>query len=208
MPDGEGKLIAHRTDHDAFSGSINQDMFEYITYSRMAIADISGGNANAMYELGARHALQDAGTVILRQKGHGIPFDIQTIKAFEYDYLSDAAITASREAITGILTKSLEKNRLDSPIRQALGYVFSQKAAPGALPAGGESPAVPPAPSAPGAPGAPGGPTFDIEALLRKAGDAMKHKNWPVCADDLSGHPDDEPKQYDRANEAGSGVGR
>ena len=38
-PEGE-PLIAARTDMDAFSGSINQEMFEYIMYSRLAFADI------------------------------------------------------------------------------------------------------------------------------------------------------------------------
>ena len=42
-------------------------MFHYIEYSRFALADISGLNANVFYELGHRHRVHEAGTVIFRQ---------------------------------------------------------------------------------------------------------------------------------------------
>jgi hypothetical protein len=117
----EGKpLIAKRTDSDVFSSSITQDMFEYILYSRLALTDISGSNPNVLYELGARHAMQEAGTVILRQKGHAIPFDINTIKIFEYEYDTAEQVTAAQDFVATLLTETLKRNRLDSPIRQAL----------------------------------------------------------------------------------------
>jgi tetratricopeptide (TPR) repeat protein len=116
-PEGEN-LVAKRTDMDAFSSSINQEMFEYIMYSRLAFADISGLNPNVFYEIGARHSVQKAGTVLFRQKGHVIPFDIQTIKVFEYDYQS--GVDAASAFITEVLTETLKRNRLDSPVRLAL----------------------------------------------------------------------------------------
>jgi hypothetical protein len=54
-PEGEGLIPAH-ADVEAFSSSINQEMFEYGVYSRMAFADISGFNPNVFYEIGARHS--------------------------------------------------------------------------------------------------------------------------------------------------------
>lgn len=178
-PDGK-KLEPRRTDHDAFSGSINQDMFEYIMYSRMALADISGSNANALYELGARHALQDSGTVIMRQKGHGIPFDIQTIKVFEYDNLSDKAIKESREFITTVLTNSLVKNRLDSPIRQALGRQWEQSHA--AAPAGPPTDAGVIQPQQPAAvTTSPRVSSLNVEVLMQKGQAAMAKQDWSAA---------------------------
>ena len=55
-----GALEPRRTDQDFFSGSINQEMFEYIVYSRLAFADISGLNPNVLYEIGVRHGVQAA----------------------------------------------------------------------------------------------------------------------------------------------------
>src|SRR5437016_4278830 len=76
----KGELKPERTDKDFFSASIPQDMFEYIEYSRIAIADITGLNANVLYELGVRHRARESGTVVFRQPGVTIPFDIAQIK--------------------------------------------------------------------------------------------------------------------------------
>nr|VFK54931.1 MAG: hypothetical protein BECKTUN1418D_GA0071000_10253 [Candidatus Kentron sp. TUN]VFK55889.1 MAG: hypothetical protein BECKTUN1418F_GA0071002_107612 [Candidatus Kentron sp. TUN]VFK61923.1 MAG: hypothetical protein BECKTUN1418E_GA0071001_107312 [Candidatus Kentron sp. TUN] len=102
-PEGQ-PMIPARTDMDAFSGSINQEMFEYIMYSRMAFADISGFNPNVFYEIGARHGAQESGTVIFRQTDHDIPYDINSIKVFEYDHGSDKKAKKSREVITQVLS--------------------------------------------------------------------------------------------------------
>lgn len=114
------QLIAARTDMDAFSGSINQEMFEYIMYSRLAFADISGFNPNVFYEIGARHSAQESGTILFRQTGHAIPFDISTIKVFEYDAQPADNAEKSRHFITKVLSETLKRNRLDSPVRLAL----------------------------------------------------------------------------------------
>jgi tetratricopeptide (TPR) repeat protein len=122
----EGKpLIPERTDMDAFSGSITQEMFEYIMYSRLAFADISGFNPNVFYEIGARHSAQESGTVLFRQTGHAIPFDITTIKVFEYDHEPATKVEASRTFITQVLSETLKRNRLDSPVRLALRAQWS-----------------------------------------------------------------------------------
>jgi tetratricopeptide (TPR) repeat protein len=123
-PEGN-PLTPERTDMDAFSGSITQDMFEYIMYSRLAFADISGFNPNVFYEIGARHSVQEAGTVLFRQTGHAIPFDITTIKVFEYDHEPEARVDASRTSITQVLSETLKRNRLDSPVRLALRAQWS-----------------------------------------------------------------------------------
>ncbi len=115
---------------DAFSGSINQEMFEYIMYSRMAFADISGFNPNVFYEIGARHSAQESGTVLFRQTGHAIPFDITTIKVFEYDYEPNDKVETSRTFITHVLSETLKRNRLDSPVRLALRAQWSGSSSP------------------------------------------------------------------------------
>jgi tetratricopeptide (TPR) repeat protein len=187
-PEGD-PLIAARTDMDAFSGSINQEMFEYILYSRMAFADISGFNPNVFYEIGVRHSAQESGTVMFRQKGHAIPFDITTIKVFEYDDAGDTGKEASRSTIAQVLTDSLRRNRLDSPVRLALRAQWGGRAVPSkaaraaAAGAGGSTPAAPPAPvAAPAAAPATGEPMAtdaqwrrqEVERFLRDAEDALR----------------------------------
>src|SRR5215831_19168392 len=120
LPEG-GTLEPHRTDKDFFTGDIKQDMFEYLEYSRFALADISGLNFNVAYELGARHRARECGTAIFRQTRFSPPFDISSIKAFPYEFEPANKAAEARELITRVLTESLVQNRLDSPVRLALG---------------------------------------------------------------------------------------
>jgi Flp pilus assembly protein TadD len=96
-------------------------MFQYLEYSRFALADISGLNFNVAYELGARHRAREYGTAIFRQTQFSPPFDISSIKAFPYDYEPADKAEEARKLITRVLTESLVQNRLDSPVRLALG---------------------------------------------------------------------------------------
>lgn len=116
----EGNLEARRTDKDFFAGDISHEMFNYLEYSRIALADITGLNANVFYELGHRHRARESGTAIFRQTDAPIPFDINQIKAFPYEYLPEEQAAESRELIRRVLTESLAQNRPDSPVRRAL----------------------------------------------------------------------------------------
>src|SRR5215471_11593038 len=119
LPEG-GDLQPHRTDKDFFSGDIGQEMFEYLEYSRFALTDITGLNANVFYELGVRHHARQSGTAIFRQVTAKIPFDLASIKAFPYEYQPDAQAADARKLIAQVLTESLQQNRIDSPVQRAL----------------------------------------------------------------------------------------
>jgi Flp pilus assembly protein TadD len=119
LPEG-GSLEPHRTDKDFFTGSISDEMFQYLEYSRFALTDITGLNANVFYELGVRHRAREAGTAIFRQVEAKIPFDIASIKAFPYEYQPEQQAVESRKQITRVLTESLQQNRIDSPVQLAL----------------------------------------------------------------------------------------
>ena len=128
LPEG-GQLQPRRTDKDFFTADINNEMFLYIEYARFAIADISGLNANVFYELGARHHTRESGTAIFRQAGATVPFDIQTIKAFSYEYGTPEKDENARTLISRVLTESLANNRIDSPIRLTLDHQQQQSGA-------------------------------------------------------------------------------
>lgn len=119
LPEG-GQLEARRTDKDFFSGDIGQEMFQYLEHSRLVLADISSVNANVFYELGLRHRARESGTIIVRQTDDAIPFDINKIKAFPYEYEPEEQAEESRALITRVLTESLQENRLDSPFQIAM----------------------------------------------------------------------------------------
>jgi tetratricopeptide (TPR) repeat protein len=175
-PEGT-QLIARRTDMDAFSSSINQDMYEYIMYSRLALADISGFNPNVFYEIGVRHAIQEAGTLLLRQRGHAIPFDIATIKVFEYAHQSPQEREQSRAFITQLLAETLKRNRLDSPVRLALRAQWGGPLGPALSPATTGLPQSSASPAA-AVPGQVGGEAQwrkqEVDRFLRDAEEAVR----------------------------------
>ncbi len=119
LPEG-GLLEARRTDKDLFSGNISKDMFEYLEYSRLVFADLTSLNPNVMYELGHRHRARLSGTILFRQTDCHIPFDLNQIKSFPYEFEPDEHAEESRSLIAKVLTESLIRNHLDSPIQLIL----------------------------------------------------------------------------------------
>lgn len=116
LPEG-GYLIPHRADKDFYAAVIDQDMYEYLEYSRFVLADISGHNANVVYELGVRHRSRESGTAIFKQDEDPIPFDVDHVRVFSYSREDDAE---AAELVRKVLTASLERNQLDSPVAVAL----------------------------------------------------------------------------------------
>ncbi|MCB9464567.1 MAG: hypothetical protein H6682_12815 [Candidatus Eisenbacteria bacterium] len=118
--EGGGHLRPVRADQEFHSGLIDLEMFHYLEYSRFALADITGLNANVFYELGARHRARESGTAIFRHCDAAIPFDINQVKAFPYTVDPDDRLESSRGIVAKVLTDSLARNAWDSPIRRAL----------------------------------------------------------------------------------------
>jgi tetratricopeptide (TPR) repeat protein len=158
LPEG-GKLEPRRTDKDYFTGDISQEMFQYIEYSRFALADISGLNANVFYELGVRHRAHESGTAIFRQETGPPPFDIGQIKAFPYEYEPEDKVGESIKFVRQVLAESLVQNRLDSPPMRAL---LTQRARE-------QDPA-----------------RANIEPLLVEADNALRNQDWTKAIDKFS----------------------
>ena len=150
LPEG-GKLRPARTDRDFFAGDIGQEMFDYLNKSRFALADITSLNANVMYEIGVRHAARQSGTAIFRQTKAAIPFDINHIKAFPYNYRPEKNADEARKLIRRVLRESLIQNRLDSPVQIALK---AQR----------ESPQRP-----------------EVDSLLLEAENSLRRFDWPAA---------------------------
>ena len=69
----------------AAAGNIREDMFQMLAHADLVVADISVHNANVFYELGARHALRDKHTYLIRYAtGDEVPFDLKTDRYLAY----------------------------------------------------------------------------------------------------------------------------
>jgi hypothetical protein len=103
------------TEPIARAGNIRADMFELLAKADLVIADMSIHNANVFYELGARHALRDKRTFLIRSESDDVPFDLRTDRYLEYDKNDPAA--SVEKLVTG-LQQTIDRPATDSPIFQ------------------------------------------------------------------------------------------
>lgn len=73
-----------RVDKINDSDSITQTIIDKLLSAELVIADISGHNPNVFYEMGYRKCA-DKPIIHLKKKGENIPFDVNTVRTFEYD---------------------------------------------------------------------------------------------------------------------------
>lgn len=84
------------------SDSITQTIIEKLLSAELVIADISGHNPNVFYEMGYRKCTNKP-IIHLKKKGESIPFDVNTVRTFEYD-------------LTDLDSVEVVKNRLQQTI--------------------------------------------------------------------------------------------
>lgn len=101
------------TEPIARAGNIRADMFELLAKADIVIADMSIHNANVFYELGARHALRDKRTFLIRSRSDEVPFDLKTDRYLEYDKDDPGA---SVDRLVEGLRQTIDSPGRDSPI--------------------------------------------------------------------------------------------
>src|SRR5690606_3100196 len=86
----------------------------------LVIADISTTNANALYELGIRHALKNKTTVILSEDKTPLHFDLNHIATIQYEHSGDDITTTESQRMITRLTNVIRDATMgqdpDSPV--------------------------------------------------------------------------------------------
>src|SRR5262252_3697404 len=74
-----------RADEEMTGGIIHKPMFERLILCEYAVADLTTANANVFYELGVRHAVKPATTILLfAADGTRLPFDVAPLRSLPY----------------------------------------------------------------------------------------------------------------------------
>jgi len=143
----EAGLECIRADNVMHSGIIDKPMYELLLDADLVIADLSTSNANAIYELGVRHALRPYTTIIIAEKQFKFPFDIGHLLVRPYEHLGtgiDAEEAEKvREELKRAIAELLEKQEVDSPVHTFLPQLVGGKA--GAASRGADDAAAAPA---------------------------------------------------------------
>ena len=109
-----------RADDVKHSGSIDVVMYDLLLSADVVVADLSTSNANAIYELGVRHALRPATTIIIAESQFKYPFDLTHIVIRPYTHLGkgidaeDGAKTA--EELADAIKTLAAAPKTDSPV--------------------------------------------------------------------------------------------
>lgn len=98
-------LIPVRGDKIAGSGEIPEQIFTYLRDADVVIADLTGGNANVMYELGLRHT-RDKITIQVGEHER-LPFDVNTIRTVKFKR-SEAGLIDARNSLVEALRAALK----------------------------------------------------------------------------------------------------
>jgi len=140
-----------RADEIIHSTVIDKPMYDNLLEADLVIADLSTSNANAIYELGIRHALRPQRTIVMAENNFSFPFDLNHLSIVKYEHLGKDIGFDEVMRVRGILREKIAvlmgSPEVDSPV-----FLFIPTLKPASLPAAGtaamlEAAAPQPAPS-------------------------------------------------------------
>jgi hypothetical protein len=110
-----------RADEEMAGGIIHKPIFERLILCEFAVADLTTANPNVFYELGVRHAVRPATTVLVFSENSSLPFDVALLRALPYAIGSGGLpenVEASRKSLAERLRAAKESHDKDSPVFQ------------------------------------------------------------------------------------------
>lgn len=137
----ESGLECIRADKIIHSTVIDKPMYEQLLGADLVIADLTTSNANALYELGVRHALRPHTTIVMAEKAFAFPFDLTHVSIMKYEHLGKEIgyreVTRMRDDLKKKIVAVMDRGETDSPVFLFLPSLLGKGAG-----------APPPAPSA------------------------------------------------------------
>lgn len=124
----EAGLKCVRADEIIHSTVIDKPMYEHLHAADLVIADLTTSNANAIYELGVRHALKPHMTVVMAEQGFSFPFDLNHLSILKYEHLGKEIgfdeVMRVRAALRAKILELIDKEETDSPVYMFLPSIL------------------------------------------------------------------------------------
>jgi len=116
----EAGLECVRADQIIHSSVIDKPMYEKLLDADVVVADLSTSNANAIYELGVRHALRPNTTIVMAENNFSFPFDLGHISILKYEHLGKTIgfeeVLRVKDALKQKVAELANKQEVDSPV--------------------------------------------------------------------------------------------
>ncbi len=120
-----------RADEIQDPGLIDKSMYALLMHADLVVADISTFNPNAIYELGIRHAVKPSTTIIIKEEGGKINFDLDHTRIFHYKHLGEDIgadeATRCQVALTSLIQNATNKSFVDSPLYDFINNIQPPK---------------------------------------------------------------------------------
>lgn len=125
-----------RLDEVRAAGKISDDLVRELSTASLCIADVTGGNANVMWEVGYAAALRKP-LIVLNQHGTVLPFDIADVRAIIYR--RDSLAKSLKDPLGGAIRETLERYSVASssiaakaarPRRRSIGVTGTMECPP------------------------------------------------------------------------------
>lgn len=127
----QADCICVRGDEIKDTGLIDKSMYALLYQADVVVADISTYNPNAIYELGVRHVLKPYSTIVLKEKGNKIPFDIDHVRVMQYNHLeketSEQDLSVMINKLKDLILNVLKNQTTDSPIYTLFSQITEPK---------------------------------------------------------------------------------
>ncbi len=125
------QLNCFRLKDIAINGVIDKSMYDWLYNADVVVADISTLNANALYELGVRHALRSYSTIVISEKELKRPFDVDHTVIDPYEHLgSDIGVSEAkrfRKELKKKIGGIIRNPNTDSPVYTYLPFLIPPK---------------------------------------------------------------------------------
>lgn len=122
------EFIIIRADKIARPGMIHDQVITALIEADLVVADLTGRNANAFYELGIRHFVQRP-IIHLYRHGDQVPFDVAPYRAIGFAYDDKEDVREAKIGLRNMVTESLHpKFMIDNPVTRSTGFLRMQEA--------------------------------------------------------------------------------
>ncbi|MCI9141442.1 MAG: nucleoside 2-deoxyribosyltransferase [Lachnospiraceae bacterium] len=105
---------AIRIDHENTPDSITQEILDSLYNYDLVIADLTGHNPNVFFEIGYRTSTGKP-IIHLKRKGEKIPFDVSSIRTFDYDLTDLDVVVETSERLEKAILSFAYVDDLDEP---------------------------------------------------------------------------------------------
>jgi hypothetical protein len=127
-------LTCLRADEVLYEGTIDVPLYEQLLDADLVIADLSTSNLNAAYQLGVRHALRPASTIVIAESQFDSPFDVNHVVVRKYRHdgtsLDLEVVEEFRTRLTQSIRDIMARGEVDSPVYTFLSLDPPRRAEP------------------------------------------------------------------------------